>query len=147
MKIYVASSWRNNVQPSIVALLRGRGHDVYDFKNPPNGSGFGWSEIEPAWREKRDANTYLRALEHPRAREGFESDMRFLRGADLTVLVLPCGRSAHLELGFAVGAGQTTIVLLDSPISEWELMYKMCSHVVRDADELALVMCQYEGRR
>lgn len=31
---------------------------------------------------------------------------------DLCVLVLPCGRSAHLELGYAVGAGKVTIVLI-----------------------------------
>jgi hypothetical protein len=39
VKIYVASSWRNAEQPEIVGLLRDLGHEVYDFKNPPNRSG------------------------------------------------------------------------------------------------------------
>lgn len=34
MKIYVASSWKNRVQPHVVKMLRAFGHEVYDFKNP-----------------------------------------------------------------------------------------------------------------
>lgn len=37
MKIYVASSWRNQYQPEVVATLRAVGHEVYDFKNPRPG--------------------------------------------------------------------------------------------------------------
>ena len=37
-KIYVASSWRNREQPSVVKALREAGHEVYDFRNPaPDG--------------------------------------------------------------------------------------------------------------
>jgi hypothetical protein len=34
VRIYVASSWKNNIQPEVVHELRKLGHDVYDFKNP-----------------------------------------------------------------------------------------------------------------
>ena len=34
-KIYVASSWRNGYYPDVVDKLREAGHDVYDFRNPP----------------------------------------------------------------------------------------------------------------
>ena len=37
MKIYVASSWRNLLQPGIVLALRRCGHEVYDFRNPAPG--------------------------------------------------------------------------------------------------------------
>jgi nucleoside 2-deoxyribosyltransferase len=55
--------------------------------------------------------------------------MSALRESDMTVLVLPCGRSAHLELGYATGAKKPTVVLLDDPMSEPELMYKACSAI------------------
>jgi len=32
-KIYVASSWRNEYYPEVVAKLREAGHEVYDFHN------------------------------------------------------------------------------------------------------------------
>ena len=46
-KIYVASSWRNEYQQTVVEFLRQQGHEVSDFKNPPHGNGgFAWSDID-----------------------------------------------------------------------------------------------------
>jgi len=52
------------------------------------------------------------------------------------VLVLPCGRSAHLELGWAAGQGKRTAILLDGPQVTPELMYKMVDHISTDAFDL-----------
>ena len=46
-----------------------------------------------------------------------------MQWADTGVLVMPCGRSAHLEAGYFVGAGKRLIILIND--SEPELMYKM----------------------
>ena len=134
MKIYVASSWRNTQQPDVVAQLRAAGHEVYDFKNPPNGTGFGWKQVD--YDGAANIPSYLRALQHPRAVEGYASDIDALNDADATVLVLPCGRSAHLELGYATGRGQKTIVLLSEEKWEPELMYLMCDHLCESVDEV-----------
>ena len=48
-RIYVASSWRCPDQPAVVQALRDAGHEVYDFRNPPEATGFAWSEIDPEW--------------------------------------------------------------------------------------------------
>ncbi len=32
--IYLASSWRNDLQPEVLLALRDAGHAVYDFRNP-----------------------------------------------------------------------------------------------------------------
>ena len=55
--------------------------------------------------------------------------------ADVTVLVLPCGRSAHLELRYAAGMGQRTAVLMLEP-QEPELMYGLCDHICLSMVEL-----------
>lgn len=53
MKIYLASSWRNQSQPHAVKFLREAWHEVYDFRNPADGqNGFGWSEIDKTWDYK-----------------------------------------------------------------------------------------------
>jgi hypothetical protein len=130
MRIYVASSWRNPFQQDVVQALRGAGHSVYDFRNPaPGDIGFGWRQCATLEQLKDPRAFRDEVLTHPVARSGFGKDMRALAGADATVLVLPCGRSAHLELGYATGAGQRTIVLLDTPMSEPELMYLMNSEI------------------
>ena len=110
-KIYLASSWRNPLQSMAVKFLRAYGHEVYDFKNPPNGlkNGFRWSDIDPEWRTWDDVE-YRMALKHPLAQTGFMSDFEGMKWADTGILLLPCGRSAHLELGWMAGAGKKTII-------------------------------------
>jgi hypothetical protein len=125
MKIYVASSWRCERQKDVVRALSAIGHDVYDFRNPaPGNVGFGWKQCGD--HDLKDPRVFRdHVLTSPVAQSGFQLDMAALKDADATVLVLPCGRSAHLELGYATGAGQHTLVLLDDPMSEPELMYLM----------------------
>lgn len=110
-RIYLASSWRNPDQPGAVAFLREAGHEVYDFRNPPGGipNGFRWSEVDPEW-EAWSAARYREKLAHPLAQQGFNSDFDGMKWADTGVLLLPCGRSAHLELGWMAGAGKRTII-------------------------------------
>ena len=121
MRIYVASSWRNEHQPEVVSALRAQGHSVYDFRNPVHG-GFHWGEIDPEWKQWTPTD-YTVNIKHPRAEQGFASDMNALKTADACVMVLPCGRSASLEAGWAIGNGKPTAILLDT--GEPELMYKM----------------------
>lgn len=151
MNIYVASSWRNAIQPSVVHALRAAGHEVYDFKNPaPGEHGFSWSEIDPEWK-RWSPEKFRVALTHPVAQHGFSLDMDALKRCDACVLVMPCGRSAHLELGWATGAKKLTVVyfpLLTEPESdasfpEPELMYAMCDHVCISLDEV-LAGCPLE---
>lgn len=110
-RVYLASSWRNSEQPAAVHALRQAGHKVYDFRNPPGGieGGFRWSEIDPAW-PRWTAAQYRENLQTPLAQRGFNSDFDGMKWADVGVLLLPCGRSAHLELGWMAGAGKRTVV-------------------------------------
>jgi hypothetical protein len=134
-RIYVASSWRNPHQPTVVKAL-GRDHEVYDFRHPDEGDdGFHWSEIDPDWETwTRDA--YRQHLDHPVARAGFGKDMAAMEWADTFVLVLPCGRSAHLELGWAVGRGKRTAILIYGVVLEPELMYQMVDKLALSTAEL-----------
>ena len=134
MKVYVASSWRNDAQPGVVNALRGAGHEVYDFRNPhQNGSGFHWSDISPQW-ESWTPETFIEGLEHPLARKGFDSDYQALDWADAVVMVMPCGRSSHLELGYAAGQKKTTVIMVTE--DEPELMYKMATHLVTSTQQM-----------
>jgi nucleoside 2-deoxyribosyltransferase len=132
MRIYVTSSWRNDRQQEIVSLLRAMGHEVYDFRNAE--TAFSWEEIEPAWRAW-SASQFREALKHPLAKRGSDSDMDALKNCDLCILVLPCGRSAHFELGYARGLGKQTIVLLDNDY-EAELVYIEASAICVSKDDL-----------
>lgn len=128
MKIYVASSWRNDYQPDVVRALRELDHDVYDFKNPsPGDNGFHWSEVDGGYKGWTPLE-YVHALQHPISQAGFKSDFDAMQWADACVLVLPCGRSAHIEAGWFVGCGKPLLILLDGTY-EPELMYLMADSI------------------
>ena len=126
-KIYVASSWRNEFQPGVVHQLRQAGHEVYDFRNPPNKAGFGWEQLDSGWKTWSAAR-YRELLKHPIAQEGFKADFDAMQWADTGLLVLPCGRSAHLELGWMAGVGKRTIILTRDG-EEPELMALLTNYV------------------
>jgi hypothetical protein len=135
-RIYVPSSWRNLRQPEIVLTLRAAGHQVYDFRNPPTGiRGFAWSEIDRDWKSW-DAQAYrYHLLTHPVAHREFVTDLRGMQWADTCVLVLPCGRSAHLEAGWFCGAGKRCIVLTCDG-EEPELMALLANEICVHLDEV-----------
>lgn len=150
MRIYVASSWRNTLQPEVVAALRADRHEVYDFKGPGDGwglggegaGGFSWSEIDPEWKEwVKDVPSYLKALDHPRAVEGFTRDMNALRRSDVCVMVMPCGPSASMEMGWACGAGRKVIVYIPS-MREPDLMVKMANYVTDSLIDVRILLQQ-----
>lgn len=130
-KIYVASSWRNECQPHIVDVLREHGHDVYDFKD---ADGFHWSEVDPNWKQWTPAG-YLSGLSHPCAERGFSRDMTALKECDICVYVMPCGVSASLEAGWAVGAGKRVFVYIGG-MREPDLMVKMAELVTDDFEKI-----------
>lgn len=135
MNIYVASSWRNQDQQSVVDSLRKAGHKVYDFKHPTSmDRGFSWAEIDRDWRHW-SSSAFTWALTQPPAERGFKFDMDALSDCDACVLVNPCGRSAHLAAGYAIGAKKPTAILLndgDKP----ELMYKMAAYLAGSIADL-----------
>jgi hypothetical protein len=129
-RIYVASSWRNAIQPDVVSALRAEGHEVYDFRNPaPDNNGFGWRQVDgdaANWTPRRFAQL---VTSHPVAAAGFALDKAALDWCDTCVLVLPSGRSAHLEAGYACGQGKHVFVLLQEDKFEPELMYLLADGI------------------
>lgn len=134
-KIYLASSWRNPYQADVLKALRDAGHDVYDFKNPtPGNSGFSWAEIDPHW-ELWDFHDYREALKTDIAQRGFAADFRAMQWADTFVLLWPSGRSAHLEYGWACGAGKRAAILAYGD-NEPELMIMLGDFMTRNLSTL-----------
>lgn len=124
-RVYVATSWRNQLQPSVVSHLKSAGYDVYDFR----ADGFAWHDVDNDWaHETSTPLEFINALQNPIAQKGFERDYHALQNADIVVLLLPSERDAHTELGWAMGAGKETHIVLDNPCKA-SLMYAMADHI------------------
>jgi len=133
----VASSWRNEYQPLLVESLREAGWSVYDFRHPDaDDNGFHWSDIDSDYRTW-EIPQFRAALEHPLAKEGWAKDLAALERATVVVLLLPSGKSAHLEAGWAVAAGKRVYALMpDGVEGNPELTYAMFNGLCETTDEL-----------
>ena len=139
-RIYVASSWRNPDQPEVVRLLRLKNHTVYDFRNPFNGiPGFSWSEVDDNWKTWTAEQYRHNLLTHPICARGFMSDFRAMQMADTCVLLLPSGRSAHLEAGWFCGANKRVIILTRDG-EEPELMALLATDIATSMDEVIALL-------
>lgn len=137
MKIYVASSWRNDYQPKVVQVMRMDGHQVYDFKD---SEGFHWSEVDENWKQwVKDVPQYLAGLNHPRAISGYNRDMNALKWCDACIYVMPCGVSASFEAGWACGVGKRVFVYVPE-LKEPDLMVKMAELVTDNLDEIRSIL-------
>ena len=77
-KIYVASSWRNQHYTEVVDRLRAADHEVYGFRNPPQGTGgFHWSDVDPNYMNWNVAQ-YREGLKSPKAEQQFANDIEAL---------------------------------------------------------------------
>ena len=109
--IYVASSWNNPQHPSVVQELRHRGHEVYDFRHPRGRDDRSvWKELHIK-KETVYGEEMVDLLDTPFARARFQEHLEAMREADVCILLLPCGRSAHIEAGYMKGLGKTVYVL------------------------------------
>src|SRR5258706_8805196 len=109
MVIYLIGSLRNPKVPDIGNYLRSLGMEVFDdwFAAGPIADD-SWQEYE-----KGRGHTFSEALKGYAARHVFAFDFTHLSRCDAGVLVLPAGKSGHLELGYLIGQGKPGYILLD----------------------------------
>ena len=75
------------------------------------------------------------ALDHVFSMRGFSNDWQAMCWADTGLLILPSGRSAHIEAGYFVGAHKKLIIYIPQAV-EPELMYKMADHICLTMEEV-----------
>jgi hypothetical protein len=128
--IYLASSWRNLHHAAVFNALTRAGHVVYNFKEPhPGEFGFHWTDVDGRYL-KWTADEFVKALEHPACEKGFTNDSQAMIESDTCVLLLPSGRSAHLEAGVMAGEGKDLHILIpEHDAFEPELMYKFADQI------------------
>ncbi len=118
--IYLIGSLRNPDVPKLGNLLRAQGHEVFD-----DWFGAG-PEADDHWQkhETQRGTSYYDALHGYAAENVFNFDEFHLRRCDTVVLVMPAGKSGHLELGFAIGCGKRGFVAFDRVPDRWDIMYR-----------------------
>jgi len=127
MKIYLASSWKNReVVLEMAKLLRSEGYLVDAFCEEGNRISFNWNELldemakEGVNIENLDA---MDMMKHWRVQAAFQEDRKYLEWADVVIMLMPCGRSAHIEAGYMVGSGKKMYIVGGFEKGEFDVMY------------------------
>lgn len=130
--IYVIGALKNPQVLHVASILRLDGHEVYDEWYCPG------KNADVHWQEYCDFRglTYSEALKGWHAKQVFEIDKFHLDRCDAAVLVLPAGKSGHLELGYVKGLGKKAYILLDAEPEKFDIMYKFADLVTTDLGEI-----------
>ena len=131
--IYLIGSLRNKEIPILANYLRVQGLNIFDDWHAAG------PEADDYWQyyEQSRGRSYGEALKAPHAVDVFNFDRRHLLMSDAAVLVMPAGKSAHLELGWVAGRGTPTFVYFpDGEPERYDVMYQFADAVVFDLDSL-----------
>lgn len=132
-EIYLIGSLRNENIPEVAGTLRSYGVNVFDswYAAGP--------EADDCWRdyETQKGCSYREALEGYAAENTFNFDLKHLKRCAGAVLVMPAGKSAHLELGFIRGLGKPGWIYFDETPERFDVMHRFATRVYFDLEALA----------
>lgn len=130
--IYLIGSLRNPAVGDVAKRLREAGYEVFDEWRAAGETA------DDCWRdyEKARGHDYQTALKGYAADHVFNFDKHHLDRADGVVLVLPAGKSCHLELGYTIGKGKPGFILLDQDPERFDVMYLFATGICKNMDEL-----------
>jgi len=129
--IYLIGSLRNPEVPLIAQTIRQTGEEVFDDWYAAG------EHADDAWRdyERGRGRTYVEALQGLAAEHVFSFDKRHIDRASAGLLILPAGKSGHMELGYIIGAKKPGYILVDDP-DRWDVMYKFATLVTTDLQDI-----------
>jgi hypothetical protein len=139
MRIYIATSWKNEKTATLITqLLQSDGHQVDSFSDPSNDR---YSFHQSAMKTYAYANSPIHFLNDELPQREFFKDKAAIDRADMVLMIPPGGRTAILQVGYAKGRGKLLYVWGESsrgeidllngfadaiiPIQQFELLQKM----------------------
>jgi len=130
--IYLIGSLRNSKVIMLGDDLRHEGFDVFDdwMAAGPEADDY-WLKYE----QSRGHN-FSEALAGYAAQHVFKFDKFHLDRCDAAVLLLPAGKSGHLELGYMIGSGKPGFILMDKEPDRYDVMYNFASGVYFSREKL-----------
>lgn len=134
--IYLIGSLRNPVVPQLANDLRKEGYEVFDdwYAAGPEADDY-WQKYE-----KERGRDYVKALNGYAANHVFNYDREHLDDCRIGVLILPAGKSGHLELGYLIGQRKPCFILLDKEPERFDVMYRFAAGVFTTPQELIVAL-------
>lgn len=133
--LYLIGSLRNERIPILAETIRAANPAMEVFDDWYSAG----PEADDYWKKHQQDKglTYEEALQGYAAKNVFEFDRRHLNRATHALLVLPAGKSGHMEIMYAAyGVGAKTAILLDPEDVRWDVMYQFIPTVLNNDEEI-----------
>jgi hypothetical protein len=138
---FIASRWRNkDTVLELTQKMRMKGKSVYCFIEG-DGSTYELKDAE----QKYTPEDFMKKFESipdwkndPAVKEIFAVDMKALKNSEALILLLPAGKSAHMEAGIAYGMGKKCIVIGEQ--KETESLYFIFSEFYESIDDFIITL-------
>lgn len=130
--IYLIGSLRHPRVREVAAALRAHRLEVFDDWHAAG------PEADDIWQryEQERGRSFREALVAKHARMVLDFDRDNLNRSTSAVLVMPAGKSGHLELGYIIGQGKPGYILLEAEPPRWDVMYAFATNIYYDTNEL-----------
>src|SRR5690349_22333939 len=130
--IYLIGSLPHPRVREVASALRAHRIEVFDDWHAAG------PEADDIWQryEQERGRTFREALVGKHARMVIDFDRDNLNRASAAVLVMPAGKSGHIELGYVIGQGKPGYILLEQEPERWDVMYAFASGIYYWIDEL-----------
>lgn len=138
--VYLIGSLRNPKITELGNRLRKLGLDVFDDWSSPG------PEADSFWQEYENARgrTYAEALQGYHAQHVYAIDKLHLDRCDVAVMVLPAGKSAHLELGYTIGKGKPGYIFMEGEPDRFDIMYLFATKIFTNEEDLVKTLVDYK---
>lgn len=146
MKIYIASSWKNqNAVLALAEYLKSYGFEVDAFcRTTDKRFAFHWSEFVDDEIELLNYDA-ISFINDARVQRAFQEDKSWLDWAGTVIMLMPCGKSSHLEAGYAKGQGKRLYIYGDFPKGEFDVMYGFADGLFR-TEELPNLIAELNAK-
>jgi hypothetical protein len=130
--IYIIGSLRNPLIPAFANEIQALGFEAFAdwYAAGP--------EADDKWRDyaKERGLTYGEALASYAATHVFNFDKQHIDRSDAVVMLMPAGKSGHLELGYAIGSGKRGYILFDQEPERYDVMAQFATKVFFNKSDL-----------
>ncbi len=150
MKIYIASSWKNqHAVEMLTALLRDRGYEVKSFVENNHGEQAG----HLATKDEKPI-PFEEWVWSERGTKSFEFDTKWATESDLVIYIGPSGCDAWAECGAAWGAGVPILALsgkgeqvglMRRMVLDWAPDYKTLLSLVDECEDAVVTGRTWKG--
>jgi len=131
-RVYLIGSLRNPIVPKVAVALEDLGYTVFSSWFSPG------PKADDYWRDytKEKGLDYRGALLDPSAEHIFAFDHYYLDNSDMGILLMPAGKSCHLELGYMVGQGKPGYIVFNEVPERYDIMVKFANDIFFSIEEM-----------